>query len=155
MKPGKSYDLIDWAGASFVDVDVSDFRLDKSKTFQGSFHIVDTKLKFSVFAPRLVPETPPEFPTEPKPIQRETIKGHLPPKVSNYTWTNLNGGNWSDSKNWKAKKIPNTKETEWGDYTFEKPMKISESSVYWFDNGGDKKVPESWRLLFWDKDQWN
>ena len=139
MKPGKSYDLIDWAGASFVDVDVSDFRLDKSKTFQGSFHIVDSKLQFSVFAPRLVPETPPEFPDEPKPIQRETIKGYLPPKISNYTWTNSNGGNWSEPKNWKAKKIPNTKETEWVDYSFEKAQKISKSSVYWFDNGGDKK----------------
>ena len=123
MQPGKSYDLIDWAGASFVDVDISDFRLDKSKTFQGSFHIVGTKLQFSVFAPRLVPETPPEFPNKPKLIQRETIKGHLPPKVSNYKWTNSNGGNWSEPKNWKAKKIPNGKETEWVDYTFEKPMK--------------------------------
>ena len=154
MKPGKSYDLIDWAGASFVDVDVSDFRLDKSKTFQGSFHIVDSKLQFSVFAPRLVPETPPEFPDEPKPTQRETVKGYLPPKISNYTWTNSNGGNWSEPKNWKAKKIPNTKETEWVDYSFEKAQKISKSSVYWFDNGGDKKVPESWRILFWENDNW-
>lgn len=154
MAPGKNYDLIDWTGASFVDVDVSDFRLDKSKTFQGSFHIVDTKLQFSVFAPRLVPETPPELPPKPEPKKKKIITGHLPPKVSNFVWTNSSGGNWSNSENWKDNKIPNSKETEWVDYTFEKAQKISGTSVYWFDNGGDKKIPKSWRILYRDEAGW-
>lgn len=154
MEPGKRYDLIDWTGASFVDVDVSDFSLDRSKTFQGSFHIVGTKLQFSVFASRLVPETPPAFPAKPKPLPKKTNKGHLPPKVTSYRWINSNGGTWSQSENWSDNKIPNTKETEWVDYTFGKAKEISGTSVYWFDNGGDKKIPKSWRILYRDEDGW-
>ena len=78
MKPGKSYDLIDWAGASFVDVDVSDL---------GSIKVNIPRVVISlaqnsslVFCAKTRSETPPEFPNKPKPIQRETIKDIFHPR---------------------------------------------------------------------------
>ncbi len=39
--------------------------------------------------------------------------------------------------------------TEWVEYAFDKPVRISEISVYWFDDtgGGGCRVPKSWRAL--------
>ncbi len=38
---------------------------------------------------------------------------------------------------------------EWVEYSFAEPVRISEASVYWFDDtgGGSVRVPQSWRLL--------
>jgi hypothetical protein len=40
--------------------------------------------------------------------------------------------------------------TEWVQYDFEKPKKISGAAVYWFDDtgGGGCRIPKSWRLLY-------
>ena len=45
--------------------------------------------------------------------------------------------------------------TEWVQYDFEKPKKISRADVYWFDDtgGGGCRVPKSWRLLYKDNGQ--
>ncbi|MGA2113314.1 MAG: glycoside hydrolase family 127 protein [Bryobacteraceae bacterium] len=42
------------------------------------------------------------------------------------------------------------------EYSFEKPVTISESAVYWFDNGGqgNVRVPASWRLFYKDGAEW-
>ena len=44
----------------------------------------------------------------------------------------------------------------WVQYTFEKPSKVSQTQVFWFDDTGrgECKVPVSWRLLYQDGDQW-
>ena len=46
--------------------------------------------------------------------------------------------------------------TEWVEYTFAKPETLSSSKVYWFDdtNYGECRVPQSWRLLYKDGDDW-
>jgi DUF1680 family protein len=46
--------------------------------------------------------------------------------------------------------------SEWIDYTFETPVRVSESSVYWFDDtgGGACRVPAGWRILYKTGDDW-
>jgi hypothetical protein len=41
-------------------------------------------------------------------------------------------------------------------YNFDKEKKISGASVYWFDDTGTGgcRIPESWRLLYKENDQW-
>lgn len=45
---------------------------------------------------------------------------------------------------------------EWLQYDFEKPTKVCAVEVYWFDDTGRGgcRVPESWRLLYQDGEQW-
>ncbi|MDW8290320.1 MAG: glycoside hydrolase family 127 protein [Armatimonadota bacterium] len=47
--------------------------------------------------------------------------------------------------------------TEWVQYTFSQPRRLSFSEVYWFDDesvGGQCRLPEAWRLLWYDGQQW-
>ncbi|MFI5386320.1 MAG: glycoside hydrolase family 127 protein [Fimbriimonadales bacterium] len=46
--------------------------------------------------------------------------------------------------------------TEWVEMTFKQPSTVSEAQLYWFDDTGwgECRVPESWRLLYRDGDQW-
>ncbi len=47
--------------------------------------------------------------------------------------------------------------SEWVQYTFAQPRKIAWCEVYWFDDepsGGHCRVPQSWRVLWWDGEQW-
>ncbi len=154
VKAGRSYNLIDFTGASFVDVDANDFRLDKSQNFQGTFHLVGTRLQFSVFAPRLSPETPPAMPPVPVPRVETVLPVEQQRESSSYTWSGKGGGEWEDPANWKGGKRPNDKEAEWVQYEFEKPRQITGVQVYWYANGGDCSVPESWRILYRHHGHW-
>ena len=49
--------------------------------------------------------------------------------------------------------------TEWAQYDFEKPRKLSKSEVYWFDDEtvpqkGQCRIPASWKLLYKSGDGW-
>jgi len=47
--------------------------------------------------------------------------------------------------------------TEWVQYDFKKPRKVSRAEVYWFDDapiGGGCRVPRSWRLMYKNGDAW-
>ncbi len=46
--------------------------------------------------------------------------------------------------------------TEWVQYDFEKPRKVSGVSVYWFDDSGNGqcRVPQSWRLVYRTGGDW-
>jgi hypothetical protein len=46
--------------------------------------------------------------------------------------------------------------TEWVEYGFQKPTRVSEVDVYWFDDTGqgEVRVPASWRILYRDGDAW-
>jgi hypothetical protein len=47
--------------------------------------------------------------------------------------------------------------TEWVQYDFVAPVKVSSVDVYWFDDvslGGECRPPQSWRVLYKDGDQW-
>jgi DUF1680 family protein len=45
---------------------------------------------------------------------------------------------------------------EWVQYDFAEPVRVSEASVYWFDDtgGGSCRVPASWKLLYKSGDLW-
>jgi uncharacterized protein len=45
---------------------------------------------------------------------------------------------------------------EWVEMKFQKPATVSESSLYWFDDTGrgGVRVPQSWRLLYKDGEEW-
>jgi len=42
------------------------------------------------------------------------------------------------------------------EYVFQKPETISESSVYWFDDGPDGgcRIPSSWKIMYKLNNQW-
>jgi len=46
--------------------------------------------------------------------------------------------------------------SEWVEYAFKEAVRVSETSVYWFDDtgGGSCRVPASWRLLYKSGDKW-
>jgi hypothetical protein len=45
---------------------------------------------------------------------------------------------------------PDKDQLEWVQYDFEKPQRISETKIYWFDDGPDGgcRVPDKWELLY-------
>jgi uncharacterized protein len=45
---------------------------------------------------------------------------------------------------------------DWLQYTFEKPVTVSETKVYWFDDApnGGCRIPEEWRVVYQDGEQW-
>jgi len=51
---------------------------------------------------------------------------------------------------------PDTDQWEWIEYDFEKPETISESRVYWFDDGPDGgcRIPDEWELLYLSGNIW-
>jgi hypothetical protein len=52
---------------------------------------------------------------------------------------------------------PRKGSTEWVQYDFKEPRKVSQVDVYWFDDsptGGDCRIPQSWKLTYRDGDQW-
>jgi hypothetical protein len=47
--------------------------------------------------------------------------------------------------------------TEWVQYDFEETLRLGRAEVYWFDDtttGGGCALPESWRVLYRDGDDW-
>lgn len=51
---------------------------------------------------------------------------------------------------------PNKGTSEWIEYAFDKPSRVSQVDVYWFDDTGrgQVRVPASWRVLYKSGDQW-
>jgi len=51
---------------------------------------------------------------------------------------------------------PRKGSTEWVQYDFKEPKKISGASVYWFDDtgAGGCRIPKSWRLLYKKNGRW-
>ena len=51
---------------------------------------------------------------------------------------------------------PEKGSTEWIEYTFDQPSRVSGVEVYWFDDtgSGECRVPTSWRLLYKDGEEW-
>ncbi|TDH26606.1 glycoside hydrolase family 127 protein [Segetibacter sp. 3557_3] len=51
---------------------------------------------------------------------------------------------------------PKNNTKEWIQYDFEKAEKVSESSVYWFDDGpfGGCRIPASWKVLYKEGENW-
>lgn len=51
---------------------------------------------------------------------------------------------------------PKKATTEWVQYDFDQEYTVSETSVYWFDDGpfGGCRIPASWRIFYKDGDNW-
>jgi uncharacterized protein len=51
---------------------------------------------------------------------------------------------------------PKKGSTEWVQYVFSSPARVSQTVVYWFDDTGEGgcRVPKSWRLLYRDGQEW-
>ncbi len=51
---------------------------------------------------------------------------------------------------------PEKGSTEWVEYAFEKPSRVSEVEVYWLDDtgSGECRVPAAWRVLYKDGEEW-
>jgi hypothetical protein len=51
---------------------------------------------------------------------------------------------------------PEKGSTEWVEYAFEAPSRVSGVEVYWFDDtgSGECRVPASWRVLYKDGEEW-
>lgn len=51
---------------------------------------------------------------------------------------------------------PKKNTTEWVQYDFDQEYTVSESSVYWFDDGpsGGCRIPANWKILYKEGDKW-
>jgi hypothetical protein len=51
---------------------------------------------------------------------------------------------------------PEKGSTEWVEYAFDAPTRVSAVEVYWFDDtgSGECRVPASWRVLYKDGEEW-
>jgi DUF1680 family protein len=78
--------------------------------------------------------------------------GAVNPKRANDGFEPENSSDAAGYMHWWPKKGS----AEWIEYTFAAPVRVSESSVYWFDDtgGGGCRVPASWRILYKDGDDW-
>jgi hypothetical protein len=152
MEIGKTYDLIDFKGVTTSGLDAGDFVSEKAasiagmmkppvSTLVGQFQIRDSKLQIRIT--RL---------PKPPAAKTPTVKTVAPKPT--HTWSNPKGGVWTDTANWSGGAIPNGVEKEWAQYNFEKPRKVSSVGVYWLDDNGNRRVPESWRVLYRDAGQW-
>jgi hypothetical protein len=64
--------------------------------------------------------------------------GSNDPSVQDYNW-------WPSRNSW-----------EWVEYDFEKPLTISKTRVYWFDDGpeGGCRIPDEWEILYLNGNIW-
>lgn len=49
---------------------------------------------------------------------------------------------------------PRMNSTEWITYTFDKPLTLSRTQVYWFSDNGGCKEPKAWRILYKKGNEW-
>ena len=71
-----------------------------------------------------------------------------------HSWINSKGGEWSARENWAGGAIPNGPPNEWAQYTFKEARSVSGVELYWVDDGGGIRVPQSWRVLYREGDLW-
>lgn len=49
---------------------------------------------------------------------------------------------------------PNSNQTEWISYTFDKPYTIHKSKIYWYNDDGGCRPPASWKLYYLKDGEW-
>lgn len=150
---GKTYDLIDWTGATTSGVDAEDFVVDELSECSGTFSINGSRLQVKITRLTTPPAVDAAATTETTTARTTTAKTIAKTRAT-HTWINPNGGNWADRANWHGGVIPNGAPDSWVQYSFEKPRKISSVEVYWLDDNGGCRVPESWRVLYRRAAQW-
>lgn len=140
---GATYDLIDWTGAKAEGVDVEDFTFARSTLYFGEFRIEDSRLKVTItsLASAPVMKLPPASSRK-----RAT--------TDKFTWSKAQGGEWTVDENWQGGAVPNGKPREWAVYLFKEPRVVSGFDLYWLDDGGAVRVPQSWRVLYRADGKW-
>lgn len=90
--------------------------------------------------------------TEPAAKPAPFLTPHVTSSPSRRSPLTVNDGDESTSFDWWPKKGT----TEWVEYTFDKPARVSSAEVYWFDDTGEGevRVPASWKILYLDGDAW-
>jgi len=78
--------------------------------------------------------------------------GHNPEAVNDQSEPKSSRDGTSSFFHW----WPEKGSTEWVEYAFEKPSRVSEVEVYWLDDtgSGECRVPSSWRVLYKDGEEW-
>lgn len=78
----------------------------------------------------------------------------------------IDGNEPSSSSDYRVPRLsfhPNRGTTEWVQFEYQQPQKFENAGVYWFDeaqaaasfrNERKEILPESWRVLSWDIDEW-
>ncbi|MDW7759884.1 MAG: glycoside hydrolase family 127 protein [Acidobacteriota bacterium] len=92
---------------------------------------------------------------EPGPASMAEVKaseGAVRPQNVNDQYEPESSGDAAGYMHWWPKKGT----LEWIEYSFKAPVRVSESSVYWFDDtgAGQCRVPASWRLLYRSGGRW-
>ncbi|HEY1861277.1 MAG TPA: beta-L-arabinofuranosidase domain-containing protein, partial [Gemmataceae bacterium] len=109
-----------------------------------------------------LPETPElaELPGEEGAVSANGMRIRASHVFSNDTLAELNDGQTpKSSKDHEVRRMTwwdHRGTSEWISYKFAKPRKVTESSVYWFDDTGvgQCRIPAEWRLLYKDGDDW-
>jgi hypothetical protein len=95
LKLGKTYDLIDWTGATAGGVDVDDFVVDKASEYLGKFNIDGNRRQITITQAAVAKtEVTKAAPTAAKATTVVAKAAEM------YSWTNPNGGAWADHDNW-------------------------------------------------------
>ena len=78
--------------------------------------------------------------------------GHNPRAVNDQSEPKSSRDSTSSFFHW----WPEKGSTEWIEYAFDKPSRVSEVQVYWLDDtgSGECRVPASWRVLYKDGEEW-
>ena len=142
---GKTYNLIDWTGATPRGIDAGDFVADTASEYVGAFKISGSRLQITITGKTTARKT--------TTVGKTTAGKTTSPRAA-YTWTNPRGGKWVDGANWRGGVIPNGAAQNWVQYSFDKPRKVSSVDVYWLDDKGGRRVPESWRVLYRRAGKW-
>jgi len=93
-----------------------------------------------------IPET--EAVAKPAPF----LTPHVTASPSRRSPLTVNDGDETTSFDWWPKKGT----TEWVEYAFDKPVTVSSTAVYWFDDTGrgEVRIPAAWSVLYLDGAQW-
>lgn len=94
--------------------------------------------------------------TKPLPLPTISTKAKVRASSPNRSLSSVNDGFWPAHSN--DRKVPfyslwpKANSTEWIEYQFEKPEKISVANIYWFDDGpwGGCRIPLYWRIEYQD-----
>ena len=78
--------------------------------------------------------------------------GHNPSAVNDQSEPKSSRDSTSSFFHW----WPEKGSTEWIEYAFQEPSRVSQVEVYWLDDtgSGECRVPASWRLLYKDGGEW-
>ena len=152
LNRGDTFDLIDWKGTMPPGLESKNFVIDGTSEYTGELHLNDNRLQITISAPQqreFVEEQQTIRQATTQPTQQTTKPHEL------FRWTNPQGGTWTEPANWSGDDIPNGRPREWAQYTFDGVRQISAVELYWLDDGGNHRVPDSWEVLYRVEDEWH